>query len=74
MATNWERIDATENGPAFKKWLNNRLVAEETFNNFSFVEINEYRTKFEQQQQANGTKSFRLGFSFLVEFIRAVLR
>ena len=56
MATPWVQIDSTENGPAFKKWLQNRLVTEEVFNSFSFENINQCRTEFDQQQkqQANG--------------------
>ena len=51
MATSWERIDSTENGPAFKQWLNNRLVTEEAWNNFSFQEINEYRTQIDGEHK-----------------------
>ena len=51
MTTAWNRINTTDNGQAFKTWLTNRMITEEVFNEFSFEKIDEWRTKFEQQQQ-----------------------
>ena len=50
MSSAWERVDGTRNGPEFKLWLQDRLVTEEGFNGFSFDEINQLRTTFDQQQ------------------------
>lgn len=50
-STNWERLDNTRNGPAFKDWLKDRLITEEEFNKYEFAKVNDLRTAFDDQQQ-----------------------
>lgn len=57
MTTHWNRIDETDNGPAYKAWLLKRTTVDE-FNGASLLDRSSLRTQFDrekQQQDDDGT-------------------
>ena len=52
MTTPWDRIDAaSEDAPAFKKWLESNLVNADEFNGYDLTQRFNARTLFGDQQQ-----------------------